>query len=167
MLRSIVCLSVLVLIPKLSLCAEGNRTGDLQPCSAAELTAVVTPANPVYAETRDLTRELQNDGFVVRCVLGSKFADTFQGQLGAALYKTNRGDFETLFLPKSATFDSVRLVEHHQDGRYQYSFQGSPSAAIKMDGPTCTYFAKRANHLFISWGGLQLAADLGEVLKPI
>jgi len=127
----------------------------------------VTPADPVYAETRELTRELQSHGFIVRCVLRSKFADTFQGQLGVALYKTNRGDFEALFLSKPATFDSVRSVEHRQDGRYQYSFQGSPSAAIRMDGDRRIYFAKHANRMFIIWGGMQLATDLGEILKPI
>jgi hypothetical protein len=95
------------------------------------LTAVLTSTDPVYAETVELTRELENHGFVVRCVLQLKMANTFQGQLGAALYRTSRGDFEALFLPKPRTF-----------------------------------FAKRANRFFIAWGGMQLAADLGEVLNP-
>jgi hypothetical protein len=29
------------------------------------------------------------------------------------------------------------------------------------------FFARHANRLFIAWGGMQLAADLGEVLNSV
>jgi len=50
----------------------------------------------------------------------------FAGQEGAALYRTNRGDFETLFLPKSQNFNALQVVERRETGGYVYSFRGSP-----------------------------------------
>jgi hypothetical protein len=77
----------------------------------------------VYAETVELTKELENRGYVVRCVLRSKLENTFQGQLGAALYRTSRGDFEALFLTKPRTFDSVHLVEREKNGSTRIPFR--------------------------------------------
>jgi hypothetical protein len=165
MLRRTSFVCVFIFVATSCLWAQDTSPSTSQVCSPKDLTAVLTSTDPVYAETVELTRELENHGFVVRCVLQSKLATFFQGQLGAALYRTSRGDFEALFLPKPHTFDSVRLVERQQNGGYQYFFQGSPSTA----GMTCarrTFFAKRANRFFIAWGGMQLAADLGEVLSP-
>jgi hypothetical protein len=145
---------------------QGTSPGNSRACSSKELTAVLKPADPVYAETMELTRELENHEFVVRCVLQSKMTNIFHNQLGAALYRTSRGDFEALFLTKPITFDSIHLVEQQQDGRYQYSFQGSPSSKGVMDCAKRAFFAKHANRMFITWDSVQLAADLGVVLNP-
>ena len=53
-------------------------------------------------------------------------ANVFEGQLGAALYRTNRGDFEALFVTEPHTFSSLRLVERSEGGRYLYQFEGTP-----------------------------------------
>jgi hypothetical protein len=98
-------------------------------------------------------------------VLRSKSERFFEGQLGAALYRTNRGDFEALFLTKPGTFDSVRVTERAVKGQfYRYSFEGSPHAG----GRECrrTFFARRANRFFMTYD-LRLAAGLGEVLNSI
>jgi len=132
----------------------------------------LTSTDPAYAETVELTKELKNRGYVVRCVLLSKMVTSFPEQLGAALYRTSRGDFEVLFLTKPRTFNSVRLIEHQQSGgyvAYVYSLQGIPPGNHTM-GMQCgrrNFFAKHANRLFITQDSIQLAADLGEVLNPI
>jgi len=129
----------------------------------------LTSTDPVYAETVELTKELENRGYVVRCVLRSKMATSFPEQLGAALYRTSRGDFEVLFLTKPRTFDSVRLVEREKNGFYTYSLQGIPPGNHTMYSQCArrNFFAKHANRLFITQDTMQLAADLGEVLNPI
>jgi len=48
----------------------------------------------------------------------------FEGLEGAALYRTDRGDFEALFLPKPQTFAGMIVIEEQQNGRYTYSFHG-------------------------------------------
>lgn len=139
-----------------------------QKCSPEDLSALLKPTDPAYPETVELARELENHGYAVRCVLQSKMVNFFEGQLGAALYRTNRGDFEALFLTKAHTFGSVRLLERPENGRYLYFFQGSPraSSARSMDCARRNFFARRANQFFMT-EDRQLAADLGEVLRSI
>jgi len=152
--------------------AQNASSSSSQACDSRELTESLPPTDPVYAETVKLTQELENRGYVVRCVLRSKMATEFPGQLGAALYRTSRGDFEALFLTKPRTFDSVRLVERQQTGgyvRYVYSLQGIPpgSHTMYMQCARRNFFAKHANRLFITQDSMQLAADLGAVLNSI
>jgi len=174
MLRRILSICIPLFVATPYLLAQDASPGSSQACDSRELTeSSLTPTDPMYAETVKLTQELENRGYVVRCVLRSKFATSFPEQLGAALYRTSRGDFETLFLTKPRTFDSVRLVEHQQNGGYVgygYSLQGIPPGnhTMQMQCGRRTIFARHANRLFIAWNNMQqLAADLGEVLNPI
>ena len=114
-------------------CAKAQSTSSAQPeqCSSVDLRVVLRSSDFAYAETMALTKDLENRGYVVRCVLQSKSVNFFEGQLGAALYRTDRGDFEALFLTTPRTFASVRLVEHTGSGRYVYRFEGSPRARIR------------------------------------
>jgi hypothetical protein len=95
-------------------------------------------------------------------------ATSFPEQLGAALYRTSRGDFEVLFLTKPRTFDSVRLVEREKNGFYTYSIHGIPPGnhTMYMQCGRRNFFAKHANRLLITQDNMHLA-DLGEVLNPI
>jgi hypothetical protein len=145
--------------------SQDNIPRQSQGCSSRDLTALLKLTDPAYAETVELTHELEGHGNVVRCVLQSKMANAFNGQLGAALYRTSRGDFEALFLPKPQTFASIRLTESHKSGDYVYSFQGTPGPPHTMDCARRTFFAKRANRLFVT-EDKQLAASLGEILNP-
>src|SRR5262249_33070741 len=164
MLRRILLICIPLFVGAPCLWAQNKSPGSSQACDPRELAeSSLTSTDPVYAETVELTQELENRGHVVRCVLRST---TFPGQLGAALYRTSRGDFEALFLTKPHTFDSVRLVERQQNGRYLYSFQGIPSSKATMDCARRNFFAKHANRLLITQNSMQLAADLGEVLNP-
>jgi hypothetical protein len=99
-----------------------------------------------------LARTLSSRGFVVRCVLSSKMQDLFAGQVGAALYRTNRGVFEALFLPKSQNFSALEVIERRETNSYVYSFRGSPQPwpANRMEGRP-TFFLKYANQLFMTW----------------
>jgi hypothetical protein len=76
----------------------------------------------------------------------------FEGLAGAALYRTDRGDFEAVFLPPTATFD--RLVVHERRGGagWVYSFAGEPTPwpANHLEGSERRYFVKHANQLLVS-----------------
>jgi len=165
MLRRVLLACLPIFIATSCLWAQDTSPGNSQRCSLRELTALLTPADHAYAESVELTRELEHRGYIVRCVLKSKMEGFFEGQLGAALYRTNRGDFEALFLTKPRTFDSVRVVERAVKGEvFHYSFEGSPHST-GMDGRR-TFFARRANRFFVTFD-LRLAQDLGEVLNSI
>jgi len=178
MLRRILFVCALIFVTTSCLWAQDTSASTSQLCSPRELmTAVLTPTDPVYAETVQLTRELENHGFVVGCVLQSKMVGTFEGQLGAALYRMSRGVFEALFLPKPHTFASLRLIERLKNGRYplySYSFEGTPRSPVTEGTPrspvtfNCarrTFFSRRANRFFVT-EDKQLAANLGEILIP-
>ena len=146
--------------------AQSASSAQPQPCSSGDLGAVIRTGDAVYPETVGLTKDLENRRYVVRCVLQSTMVNFFEGQLGAALYRTDRGDFEVLFLTKPRTFASVRLVEHTDSGRFHYRFEGSPPARIRdMDCARRNFFARNANQFFVTEDH-QLAASLGQILNP-
>ncbi len=66
--------------------------------------------DPIYTEAGELPRILENRGFVVVCVRSSKQAELFEGEKGAAWYKTKQGVFEVLFLPVSQNFEGLQIV---------------------------------------------------------
>jgi len=76
---------------------------------------------------------------------------TFEGQVGAALYSTDLGAFDALFLPETQSFDALDIVERHERGRFLYSFIGrpDPSPPNLIDAPDRVYFVKHVNRLLV------------------
>ena len=132
-------------------------------CSAQDLLAVLKTDDPAYTDAMELAQTLRNHNFTVKCVLQSKMNGFFEGQKGAALYRTNRGDFQALFLPKTQKF-AVQPIETRENGWYIYSFAGSPHATGgPLDCARPTYFSQHANQLFET-GDEPLAAALEKAL---
>lgn len=141
------------------------RAIQAQQCPAHELDAAIQPADRVYRLAQQLSQQLQGSNFVVRCVLRSHMEGVFEGLAGAALYRTDRGDFEAVFLPPTATFDQL-VVQERQDGAgWVYSFAGEPKPwpANRMEGSQRRYFVKHANTLLMS-ADEELAASLERAL---
>jgi hypothetical protein len=162
-LRSVGILAAVVLMAFVhSLVAQrGNHTTG---CSEVNWPPL-QPTDPAYLDAIDLTRSLA-DGFVIQCIAPSKMAGTFEGQTGAALYKTDRGSFEALFLPKLQNFDGLQIVERQETGRYLYSFAGHPKPwpANLIDASRPVYFIKSLNRLIVAHDK-ELAAHLGSILS--
>ena len=89
---------------------------------------------------------------------------TFEGQTGAALYRTNRGDFDALFLPNLQSFDGLQVFERQESGRYLYSFAGHPKPwpANLIDASRPVYFIKNLNRLIVAHDK-ELATQLGSI----
>jgi len=77
----------------------------------------------------------------------------FQGQEVAALFRTDQGSFEALFLPKPGNWDGLEVVQTEKNGHYLTSFKGQPSPwpANLMDDGSRPYFVKHANLLCITF----------------
>ena len=118
-------------------------------CDARELENPIKPVDPIYSEAIDLAEVLRERGLTVKCVLPSKMANTFEGQAGAALYRTNHGDFEALFLKKPATFASVKPTEAEKNGFYFYSFEGRP-ATSGWTSSRREYFVKNGSQMLVT-----------------
>ena len=160
-------LSIPLLICFALLCVGSQSAlGNQQACGPEETQALLPVSNPAYAEAVDLARTLKPRGFVVKCILSSKMEGLFAGQEGAALYRTNRGDFEALFLPKSQNFTALQVVERREKSDYVYSFRGRPRPwpANHIEGSKKTYFIKNTNRLFITWDR-QVAKILNEIFR--
>jgi hypothetical protein len=122
-----------------------------EECTLNDLLAVVKPDDPAYVDAVSLARTLEAHGFIVRCVLQSKMVGIFEGQTGAALFRTDYGDFEVLFLPPSQTFASVEVIERHENDRFLYTFRGSPSPTSgSIDSPRPMFFERHANQFFVT-----------------
>ena len=79
------------------------------------------------------------------------FGDAKLGyRTSGALFRTNRGDFDVLFLPAPYVFDLLEVKEQKNGRFYDYSFTGYPphGAHVESGGPT--YFVKRGSKLFIA-----------------
>ena len=140
--------------------------GQSSKCDANDLLAVLKPNDAAYADAMALAQTLQGHGFVVKCVLQSKMVGTFDGQMGAALFRSDHGDFEALFLPDTDTFDYVESISQRENGRFLYSFRGSPRPASPhpIDSAYPMFFAKHANQFFIT-SDSQLAASIVKAVR--
>lgn len=134
-------------------------------CSTQDLLGVLRADDPVYNDALKLAETLDAHDLPVKCVLQSKMIREFAGQKGAALYRTNRGDFEALFLPEGQVF-AVRPTERQEDGRYLYYFEGTPTASSPhpINSARRTYFVQHSNEMFITWDE-QLAATLDKAIN--
>src|SRR5271169_4559968 len=111
-------------------------------CNAHDSPAQLLSTDAVYADATDLARTLNDLGLPVRCLLSSTMQHIFAGQKGAALYRTDDGSFEVLFLPKTDSFVSLQIVEQLENGRYIYSFRGTPRSLTVIDSSKRDYFIK-------------------------
>jgi hypothetical protein len=93
-------------------------------------------------------------------------AHLFQGQEGAAVFRTDQGSFEALFLPKPGNWDGLEVVQTEKNGRYLTSFKGQPAPwpANLMDGLQPQYFLKHANVMCITWDE-RLSQSLNHILS--
>jgi hypothetical protein len=93
------------------------------PCNNDELRRA-WESDPIYTEAMELARTLENRGFVLECVRSSKQAAFFEGEKGAAWYKTKQGVFEVLFLPVSQNFEGLQIVAESKPGDATLTFFG-------------------------------------------
>ena len=122
-------------------------------------------SSPVYADATELARTLDERGFQVQCIRRSVGERFFKGQKGAALVKTDRGVFEVWFLPTSETFAGLAVHERRENGRYLYSFRGTPQISGTIDSSKQIYFISYKTVLFQVWGDDQLAASIGSAFQ--
>lgn len=126
--------------------------------------AALPATDPAYAEAMKLSKTLNRHGIQIRCVLLSKEAQLFDGQLGAALFRTEIGDFEALFLPPTQSWDKLKVIEQHESGGYnRYRFQGSPTCPGTWEGKNSLYFVKHRNQ-FLQSLDAQLVLKLHEAV---
>lgn len=119
-------------------------------CDARELENPIKPIDPIYSEAMDLAEVLRDGGLAIKCVLPSKMVNAFECQAGAALYRTDRGDFEALFLETPATFASVKPNEAQENEFYLYSFEGWPAARGGWTSTRREYFVKNRNRMLVT-----------------
>lgn len=154
--RSVACALLLSLV---SLAATAQER-----CGPRELSQSLRLSDPAYSSALLLRQELSNNGFDVQCVLPSKSVgmcgDAQQrNENAAALFRTDRGDFEALFLPEPFTFDGVTVKEEKRGALYHYSFSGQPPCG-SSEGTQRMYVVKRGNKMFLVFDNAELAAAL-------
>jgi hypothetical protein len=132
-------------------------------CPAESSGSIVQVSYPAYTDAAQLAQELTANGYIVRCIARSTFEASMPITKGAALYITNRGAFDVIFVPKPQTFEALEIIERQKKGSYVYKFRGTPRFARQM-APKKTYFFKQSNRLFIAFDK-QTAASIAEFLS--
>jgi hypothetical protein len=140
-------------------------SSQVQDCTSTDLSARLQPADKVYGQAFELAEELQRGGIRVRCVLRSHKEGAFEGLVGAALYRTDGGDFEALFLSPPATFNQLIIDERKDASGWVYSFQGTPKPwpANRVEGRKMR-FVKHAHRLLVLGDDEKLAATLQRII---
>jgi hypothetical protein len=125
-------------------------SGQVEDCSPLDLSAAIQPTDKAYGPARALSEHLERGGFRVKCMLRSHMEGLFEGLVGAALYRTNRGDFDALFLSPPDTFDQLRVTERIEGVSWVYSFEGRPKPwpVNRMEGRRMQ-FVKHAHRLLL------------------
>jgi hypothetical protein len=141
--------------------AQGH--GQTPGCADVNWPAL-QPSDRAYSDAVDLARALADHGVVIQCIAPSRWTGMFEGQTGAALFRTKRGGFDALFLPKPHNFDGLEIVERQESGRYLYTFAGRPKPwrANLFDASRPIYFIKNLNRLIVAYDK-EVAADLGPI----
>lgn len=110
----------------------------------------LSPTHPVYAEATELAQTLNKSGIAVECILYSTMENMFEDQVGAAFFRTNDGDFEALFLPRSESWDRLTIIERREKIGYRYDFEGTPKSFTGDWEGKQMYFLKHGNQLLNS-----------------
>ena len=139
--------------------AQRNNCTELEQKQAALLSNDLA-----YRDAIELSEALQRKGISVKCVLPSTMEGTFEGQKEAAIYRSDQGSFEVLFLLQPKSFDRLKITEWRDGQRYGYRFKGSPSsgAGNGIDSAFQLYFIKNRNILIIVQNDTELASMLQE-----
>jgi hypothetical protein len=154
--------TLFVLFP-LGLCAQATDCNDPHASPQANAAAQKSWENgtsPVYKDATSLATALNERGFHVQCMRGSVEERLFVGEKGAAWVKTDRGIFEVWFLSKPETFAALEVNEQQDNGRYLYTFSGTPKIPGTIDSSKQSYFIPSGSLLFHVWGDEQLAMGL-------
>jgi len=135
------------------------------PCKDPRAEEVrLDQSSAVYEDAWELAHTLSKHAFLVNCIQNSKEDRLFPIQKGAALYRTNQGDFVVWFLPKTRTFDRLEVVSQSEgEGRYLYTFRGEPKIATKFHSSKQTWFISHQNLMFEVFGDQELADHLSDV----
>jgi hypothetical protein len=160
--------------------------GQTARCGPEDLGASLPSNDQAYPDAIALSETLSTYGISVKCILTSTMNFTFDGQNGAATYRTDHGNFEVLFLPQPKTFDRLKVIERRHGERYSYRFKGPPqpwpanlieSVALLVVEPLPAelvlqpktafriYFIKNRNVLFVVEVNKELAATLGKLVR--
>ena len=120
-------------------------------CSSEDNAALLQPTDAAFSDAMELGRSLSDHGFTIRCILTSKLGALFRGLEGAALYRTDRGDFDVLFLSSPQTFADLQIVERQGKKAFIYSFSGKSRvwSANRMESGRREYFLKHDQQLLI------------------
>jgi hypothetical protein len=133
-------------------------------CSHEDAPYELKQSDPAYEQAMNLKRTFERQGIEVICVLPSKIQHIFEGQLGAAFYRTSVGIIDVMFMPESVDF-RVHVVETKKDGRYLYSFEGEPRANSGVwDSNRPCYFIQVHNAMFTTDD--QKAAQILKTTNP-
>jgi len=143
-----------------SMSVQSSLLAQSSDCTGKAAQAQLSSIDPVFVDAMELARNLIDHRFIINCVAASKWGHLFDDQEGAALYSTDQGDFDVLFLPKPETFDAIQVVEERQGNTYLYSFRGTPHSPGRLEGKR-TEFIRSGNLLFIVW------SDAGNGYGPI
>jgi len=127
------------------------------PCPPPE--TLLSNNDPVYHDAMQLAGVLRNHGFVVQCMFPSKLGSMFRvidGTVlrstieGEAVYRTDAGDFEVLFVPRPRTFADFKVEERRVGSGYVYTLTGSPAVSnSRFEFARRQCFIKADNQLWI------------------
>jgi hypothetical protein len=151
-MRFAICLLALGAATPAHLIAQASDCND--PHASAQANAMAQQQwgngrSPVYRDATDLVRELASRGIAVECIRRSKEEHLFDGQKGAAWFKTVHGAFEVWFLPDAGAAEAATAA-----------VAARPAPISLPSGPN-QFFIQHENLVFhVGMGNQELATSI-------
>ena len=98
-------------------------------CANANWSAL-QPSDPAYVDAVELARTLADHGFMIMCIAPSKWTGWFEGQKGAAVYRTDRGASTRCFCRNRRTSTDCKSSSDWRAGN-----TCTPSSGLRRLGP--------------------------------
>jgi len=112
-----------------------------RPCSAQDSLGLLKPSDAGFADAHQFRRFLTGQGFVVHCVIRSKF-QSFIWDWPEAAFLTDRGDLEVRFFPTPNGAAQLRVDEARIGSGWRYSFPGHARPRDTLYAVTRQYFVR-------------------------
>jgi len=124
-------------------------------------------ANPAYPDALSLFLTLKDRGIEVSCVARSTMDHFATGQVGAAIFRTDKGSFQALFFATRQQVQDVRFAEHHQADWYTHVVSTPPPSMTRTwNSHWPEHYVRHENVLLMTIKNEDLAKLLQNTLEP-
>ncbi len=148
-----------------------NSTSVPWNCTGRDKEAQLQPSygkyqDPAYPSALSLFLTLKDRGISVNCVARSTMDRFLTGQIGAAIFRTDKGSFQALFFPTRQQVQEVRFSERREGDWYRHTVSTPPPSITRTWDSIKPEHLVRHDDVLLMITNESLAKILRDTLEP-